>query len=239
MNRNGYNNIVVYLDDFLIVANSYSECMATLNELMRILRQLGFQINYNKIEGPVREIIFLGITLNSESMTYFIPESKLAEIEFIMKRFLNSKKVTKREIQSLAGKLNWVSQCIYGGRFHMRRLIDRSNTLQKPWHRTLVTIDMKKDIIWWLDFMRTFNGIMPMINCRPATPIAIDSCKLAAGAFYHGDFVYTPRSPEIATLPINYLEVLALEPAIRRWAPALCNKQEAQEGLYTLYWFNW
>ena len=33
MNRNGYNNIVVYLDDFLIVANSYSECMATLNEL--------------------------------------------------------------------------------------------------------------------------------------------------------------------------------------------------------------
>ena len=142
-----------------------------------------------------------------------------------MKRFLNSKKVTKREIQSLAGKLNWVSQCIYGGRFHMRRLIDRSNTLQKPWHRSLVTIDMKKDIIWWLDFMRTFNGIMPMINCRPATPIAIDSCKLAAGAFYHGDFVYTPWSPEIATLPINYLEVLALEPAIRRWAPALCNKK--------------
>ena len=73
--------------------------------------------------------------------------------------------------------------------------------------------------------MYTFNGTMPIVDCRPATPIAIDACKVAAGAFYHGDFVHTPWSPKTATLPINYLEVLALEPAVRRWAPALANKK--------------
>ena len=101
----------------------------------------------------------------------------------------------------------------------MRRLIDRSNSLKKPWHRSQVTIEMKKDIFWWLSFMRIFNGTVPMIDCRPSTPCSIDSCKVAGGAFYQGDFVHTQWKPEIFSLPINYLEVLALDPAVMRWAP--------------------
>lgn len=225
MKRKGYDTIICYLDDFLIVTQTHSECLQALNELLRLLRQLGFQINYNKIEGPTREITFLGILLNSTTMTLSIPEEKLNDVETTLKKILSLKKVTKREIQSLVGKLNWITQCVYGGRFHMRRLIDRSNTLKKPWHRTLVTIEMKKDILWWLSFMRIFNGSVPMIDCRPATPVSIDSCKRAGGAFYQGDFVHTQWKHEISMLPINYLEVLALEPAVLRWAPLWANKK--------------
>ena len=70
----------------------------------------------------------------------------------------------------------------------MRSLIDRSNSR----HRSLVTIEMKKDIFWWLSFMRTFNGTIPKIDCRPSTPCSIDSCKVAGGAFYQGDFCTYP-----------------------------------------------
>ena len=73
--------------------------------------------------------------------------------------------------------------------------------------------------------MRTFNGTVPMIDCRPSTPCSIDSCKLAGGAFYRGDFVHTQWKPEITSLPINYLEVLALEPAVMRWTPLWSNKK--------------
>ena len=205
-----------------IMAQSYDECLETLNELLRLLRKLGFHINYSKIEGPTCELVFLGILLNSVNMTLTIPEPKLTEIETSMKRFLVSRKVSKRDIQSLVGKLNWVTQCIYGGRFHLRRLINKSNKLRKPWHRTR---DMKLDLLWWLSFMRTFNGTMPMVDCRPATPVSIDACKLAGGAFYHGDFVHTPWTKELLSLPINYLEVLALEPAVVRWAPLWRNKK--------------
>ena len=52
MVRKGYKTIVCYLDDFLIVAQSYDECLGALNELSRLLRKLGFHINYSKIEGP-------------------------------------------------------------------------------------------------------------------------------------------------------------------------------------------
>jgi hypothetical protein len=58
-------------------------------------------------------------------------------------------------------KLNWITQCIYGGRFHMKRLFERASTLKSAWHRTNVTRDMKLDIMWWLRFINIFNGVMP------------------------------------------------------------------------------
>ncbi|MEW8545791.1 MAG: reverse transcriptase domain-containing protein, partial [Candidatus Thiodiazotropha sp.] len=225
MDRKGYKTIICYLDDFLIVAQTYDECLQALNALLRLLRQLGFQINYSKIEGPCQSLTFLGIVLDSNNMTLSIPDSKLREVEEIMKQILKRKKVTKRDIQSLVGKLNWITQCIYGGRYHMRRLIDRSNTLRKSWHRTLVTKEMKQDIIWWLEFMSIFNGTMKMVDNRPATPVSIDACKIAGGAFYCGDFIYTPWTNKAALLPINYLEVLSLEPAAQRWAPCWANRK--------------
>lgn len=70
--------------------------------------------------------------LNSITMNLFIPKEKLREVEITMKLFVTSQKVKKCKILSLAGKLNWITQWIYGGRFHMHRLIDRYNTLRKP-----------------------------------------------------------------------------------------------------------
>ena len=137
MKRRGYNTIICYLDDFLIVAQTFSECMQALNELLCLLRRLGFQINCNKLERPTHTITFLRITLDSVTT---IPDDKLTDVELTMRSFISRKKVSKCDIQSLVGKLNWITQCVYGGRFRMRRLIDRSNSLKKPWNRSHVTI---------------------------------------------------------------------------------------------------
>ena len=226
MAKKGYNTIVCYLDDFLIIASTYDECLEALNVLLQLLRELGFHINYNKLEGPCQRLVFLGIVLDSVSMTLSIPQRKMDEVKEYLQSFYASRKVTKRNIQQLAGKLNWISQCIWGGRFYMRRLIDSANKLRNPWHRTNVTLDMKQDIRWWLNFMEIFNGTMPMIDCRPVSfPVCTDACKIAGGAFHQGDFVYKAWSAHEASLPINYLEVLALEPAVRRWAPLWRNKK--------------
>lgn len=225
MKKKGFSAIVVYLDDFIVIARSYEECRVALETLLKLLRELGFAINYKKIEGPTQTLVFLGINLDSKSMTISVPMEKIADIKISLRQFMSVKKVTKRQIQSLAGKLNFLTQCIYGGRFHMRRLFDRANTLKHAWHRTKVTQDMKEDIVWWLRFLDIFNGTMPMMDGRPGTSISIDACKVAAGAFFNGDFVYTPWSRKTANMPINYLEVLALEPAVMQWAPYFANKK--------------
>ncbi|MES9880284.1 MAG: reverse transcriptase domain-containing protein [Sedimenticola sp.] len=226
MAAKGMCGIIAYLDDFLIVSDTYVECLNTLNALMCQLRRLGFCINYSKVEGPVQQICFLGVNLDTVQRTLSIPESKMCEIRTTLRSNLASHKVTKRQLQSLSGKLNWITQCIYGGRFYMRRLIDRANALRSPWHRTRVTVEMKADILWWIHFMDLFNGKMPMVEDRPTTPVSIDACSVAAGAHYCGDWVYTPfTSPAVQSLPINYKEVIALEPAVSRWAETWRNKK--------------
>ena len=38
--------------------------------------QLGFHINYNKVEGPSQSLTFLGIHMDTVSMTLALPEKK-------------------------------------------------------------------------------------------------------------------------------------------------------------------
>ena len=156
-------------------------------------------------------------------MTLEIPPQKINELYKELLEFRACKKLTKLDIQRLVGRLNWVTQCIYGGRFHMRRLIDVSSRLRHPKHRVLMTRDMRDDIDFWLEFIPTFNRCMPMVKSRPATPVSTDACLIAAVACYHGDWIYAPWTPE--TRDINYKEVMALEPAALRWSEKWRNKK--------------
>ena len=76
MKCKGYDTFITFLDDCLVIGMSYSDFLQTLNELLHLLRHLGFQINYKKTEGPTHEITFLGIVLNSIKMNLSIPEEK-------------------------------------------------------------------------------------------------------------------------------------------------------------------
>ena len=221
----GYD-VIAYLDDFLILAESYERCRKGLNTLLSLLRKLGFDINYSKLAGPAQRLVFLGILLDTIKMTLEIPPQKINELYKELLEFRALKKLTKLDIQRLVGRLNWVTQCIYGGRFHMRRLIDVSSRLRHPKHRVRMTRDMRDDIDFWLEFIPTFNGCMPMVESRPATPVSTDACLIAAGACYHGDWIYAPWTPETRDKDcINYKEVMALEPAALRWSEKWRNKK--------------
>lgn len=208
---------VAYLDDYLIVSDSREQCLLHLQKLIILLRQLGFAINYSKVEGPAQRLVFLGIVLDTTTMTIELPAGKLTELHTQLQDFYLRQKVTKRQLQSLAGKLNWCTQCIFGGRYHLRRILDQLKGLRKPWHRTRVTQGMKADLHWWLMYMDSFNGTVKMIEERPLTPVVIDACPVASGSCYQGDWCYTPFSGQFLPLCINYKEVLALEPAVVNW----------------------
>ena len=226
--RRGIHGIVVYLDDWIIVSPTYKECLETINILLQLLRKLGFQINYNKIEGPCQQLVFLGILLDSIAMTLFIPPGKISELLHTLTQLNSAQKTTKRKLQSLAGKLNWASQCVYGGRMFMRSILNKINALCLPWHRTRITQDVRQDIMWWITFLKDFNGTVPMVDSRPAAPVCIDACNLAAGAHFMGDCIYTRWQdvlPRPADVHINTKEILALEPAAMWWAPAWANQK--------------
>ena len=91
---------------FFIVGETFDEYQQTLNELMKLVRDLGFHINYNKVEGPLQKLTYLGLVLNSINMTITVPDTKINDKQTLLQKTFKSMKVTKRHIQQLVGKLN-------------------------------------------------------------------------------------------------------------------------------------
>jgi hypothetical protein len=58
--RKGYR-CINYIDDFLVVADSESECRAGLSCLLKLVMSLGLDVNWTKVEGPASTLTFLGI----------------------------------------------------------------------------------------------------------------------------------------------------------------------------------
>ena len=211
----GDTQIICYLDDYLVIGKTRKQCQDTMKRLMTLLREHGFAINYNKVVGPTTRLTFLGIEINTVDYNLSLPSDKLMALQEELLATTAKRNITKRALQSLAGKLNWAAQVVYGGRPHLRRLIDKINDLRLPHHRTRITAWMSADLNWWVRFMAVFNGCIPILNKRLNTSVCIDVCTAGGGGYYDGDWYHVrwDQWEDTADLHINYKEVLALWPA--------------------------
>ena len=221
----GYDGVTVLLDDFHIVGDSYNECYVKMSVLMSVLRRLGFWINYSKIQMPSRRVKYLGVILDSDKMVSELPFDKVQELTADLNSVYGSKKVTRKQLERLCGKVNWASRVIIGGRFHVRRrrILNVMNSLSKPWHRTRVTQEMRADIEFWLEYLPRFNGVCEIesvSNARSQVTVFVDSSSRASGGVTEGgEFFYHPWSPsELAQLShINFKECASFLVAARHW----------------------
>ncbi len=219
--------VVAYLDDFFCIADTLEECQRAKHTLLVLLRQLGFAINYNKLEGPARKLVFLGVGIDSTNMVLSLETSKIRELQADLRYIKNKTRASKRALQSLAGKLNWACRVIYGGRIFLRRILDVIKNLKKQGHSARISGEILLDIEWWLDYLEEFNGTMKILDDRPCSPVTIDACNHAAGGVFQSAFFHLPWSLWKGSEQhhINTKEVLALEPAAMLWAAKWENKK--------------
>lgn len=228
LKRRGLNATVVYLDDFFITAETFADCVQALNTLISLLRKLGFQINWNKVVDPTTKLTFLGIEIDSIAMCLRLPEEKLLQVRHELSLFQARKRASKKQLQSLAGKLNFCASVVYGGRVYSRRIIDALNRLKADHHKIMLTGGIKADISWWQNFMASFNGKSTILDKMPIKSVFTDSCNLAAGGYYEGDWFYCNWEcdwPLVSNLHINSKEILAVYLAVCRWAPYWQNRR--------------
>ena len=73
---------------------------------------------------------------------------------------LHSKRsLTKRELQSLVGLLQFVTQVIRPGRPFLQRLYTMQQIGSSPSHHIHLNAPTRADMLWWLLFMNRWNGI--------------------------------------------------------------------------------
>ena len=251
MSRRGFTAIVNYLDDFLIIGNTYAEFQNGLATLINLLHSLGFNISWKKVISPAQRVTFLGIELDSSTMSIRLPADKLNRLNTLVTSFSDKVSASKRQLQSLAGSLNFACHVVHGGRTFLRRVIDCINRLRHSSHRCRLSSQIRADISWWKQFFVTFNGRSMMLDFRKPIVFQTDASFYGFGAvcsndWFAGSWTACPvadqqllHNPHWSTAGhaidhslrsnINYLELFPILLAARRWGPRWANKRVCVE----------
>ena len=87
---------------------------------------LGVPVAPKKTEGPSTKLVFLGIELDTVSLTLSLPQEKLERLRREIRKWVCRKCCTKRELLSIIGQLQHACSMVKLGRSFLRRMIDLS-----------------------------------------------------------------------------------------------------------------
>lgn len=206
LKRRGFSNCTAYLDDFLVTGETEQQCFLAQQNLIEILRSLGFFIAWDKCISPTQQLTYLGVTFDTTDMSVKIPPDKLSKLHEELNFFSEKKRATLKQIQRLCGVLAHCSKVVKGGRTFSHRIIE----LLKGWppntKRIRLSDQCKYDILWWKNFADIFNGknLMIAYNFGQGPHFTTDACFAGYGLWTERDwqagFFDSPSTPDISSL---------------------------------------
>ncbi|KAK3084124.1 hypothetical protein FSP39_008557 [Pinctada imbricata] len=231
------NNVVHYLDDFLLAGESNTlNCQLSMKQFSSLCEELGIPLAVEKTLGPSTVLAFLGLEIDTNLMCVRIPDDKLNKLKEELSRMLNKKKTTLKELQSLTGLLNFCTRAIPAGRAFNRRFYDSMIGLSKFYHHVRINYEMKEDIRVWLMFLDFYNGYThydtpewsESRDLRLFTDSAGNS-KLGCGAIFQSRWAFL-KWPEHwhktnIMKDITFLEFIPIVMAFHIWGNDLANQR--------------
>ena len=245
MQRRGFHRIVNYLDDFVVIGDTFESCQQAQNELIHLLISLGFYISWKKCTSPSSFTRYLGIDFDTDLMTISLPAGKLDKLHHELTFFESRRRATKRQLQRLCGILSQCARVIKGSRTFSRRIIDMLKNLAEGNPRVNLSQGFREDLLWWRQFAKVFNGTSFCIayNYGQGPEMYSDSSKTGYGLTCQGDwqagFFNSSGSPNWSedlnddhghwlnvpadTDNINVLELIPIWLGLLRFGPSLEN----------------
>ena len=134
------------IDDFLLLEKTRMQCQWSLTMFQVLCKRLGVPLAPEKTVGPDRALTYLGVELCTVKMLAYLPVDKLQRYAAAIDEMLGMKSCRMKEIQRIAGKLNWATSVVVPGRAFNRRLFDAIRGISNPVYFVSVTEDMKEDL---------------------------------------------------------------------------------------------
>ncbi|XP_044162176.1 uncharacterized protein LOC122946539 [Bufo gargarizans] len=158
IHHGGLSRVVHYLDDFLLIERP-SQVPSIPHSLLDIFSRLQVPVATAKTEGPATKVTFLGIILDTIKMEASLPSEKLLRIRSAISRAVQSHFLTRAELQSLLGMLNFASRIMPQGRAFLSRLLCLLPSA--PEQDSVVHLDGQAfaDLDMWSRFLSDWNGI--------------------------------------------------------------------------------
>lgn len=131
-------------------------------------------------------MIFLGILLNSETFTLSITQVKVSDIVGIIQIWLEKETASPKELQSILGKLYFVSCCVRSGRILVSRMLNWLRSFPDISLRSTVPTYVRLDLMWWYTFRHKYNDLSMIPDSGWSIPdeiIASDACLTGYGGW--------------------------------------------------------
>ena len=221
MEYDGVSYVNHYLDDYITLGPPKSDvCQSNLETMLNVCSEIGFSINPSKLVLPTTTIEFLGIILDSEKLELRISQARLDSIMNELEHWRHRKKATKREILSLLGKLIFISRVVRCSRTFVRRIIQLSKKVKHLHHSVRLNKQFQADILWWLTFLPSWNGVAMFYDHHWISSTAMDfysdASNIAVAGYWQGDWFVELTD---LTHSINWRELYAVVVAAATWAP--------------------
>ena len=157
--RTGTENVVHYLDDFLVAGKADTdECSQLMDSYRYMCKEFGVPLAEEKTIGPSTLLTFLGLDIDTVNMLVRVPTEKLQKLQNALIALFKKKKTTLKELQEVTGLMSFCSKAIPSARAFIRRFYDSMTNIKETYHRIRVSNEMKEDIKVWLTFLHCFNG---------------------------------------------------------------------------------
>lgn len=199
--QQGIKSIIHYVDDFLII--SKTDRQKELDQFLRILDIMKVLFKESKLEGPSTEITFLGILINTESMSVSVPYKKKKKIKELLTEWSSRRWCYMKDLQSLVGSLIWLCQVVPQGRPFVQRFIKAQGVSKNLKHHIRFTKSMLADIQWWSNVIMQWPGTYLMEDQRWLQPniynLYTDASNIGGGAIFKNYFTTFIWANNLAT----------------------------------------
>lgn len=180
--------IAHFLDDFFMVCGSdAARARGLLAVLLGVFRLLGWPIAAQKVKGPCTSLDYLGIVVDTVTMTASLSAARLARLRATAAAWLARDSCTRRELESLVGTLSFAAKVVRPGRAFLRRLFNLLRRHRDSQRRFALDRGSRADLRWWHAFAAAWNGVSLLYeatwsDARTALHLQTDACPSGAGA---------------------------------------------------------
>lgn len=170
----------MYLDDLITISGNKDEANKHHSRVLELLGSLGLPIAEDKLQPPAGVVEWLGINIDARNMTLSIPAKKISETLEMVKKYSARRSMSKKELQSVIGKLVHIAKCVPPARLFISRLLDALRQCTKKYVK--VSKDMKEDFNWFVLFCAEWNGVYLIPPSEPDKVITVDASMTGIGA---------------------------------------------------------
>lgn len=227
--RNKGYLVVLYLDDLLLIGNTYNDCKNCVQETVGLLQRLGFVINFDKSSlVPHKTQKFLGFELNSHSMCLQLPTEKRKNILEKIKNMECKEIIKIRDFAKFLGTITSICPAIsygwlYTKRFEREKFLALNHCSEDYDKNMNLAGYLREDFSWWKkQIMTSFN---PIRNGCYSLEIFTDASLSGWGVYCDGERANGFWDTVDAKMHINYLELKAALMGLKCFCRELRNKQ--------------